>query len=58
METSKIMLQGQKQFYDVHKKEDIYLDIAKDVQIKFDDSDYQLDRPLPKGKNKKAIGLM
>ena len=52
------MLHGQKQFYGVHKKEDIYLDIAKDVQIKFDDSDYRLDRPLPKEKNKKAIGLM
>ena len=31
------------------KTDDIYKDIAEDV----DTSNYELDRPLPKGKNKK-----
>ena len=35
------------------KTEDIYLDILKDVED--DTSNYELDRPLPKGKNKKVI---
>ena len=33
-------------------------DIAQDVEKRFDTSNYDLDRPLPKGKNKKVIGLM
>ena len=40
------------------KTEDIYADIAKDVEARFDTSNYELDRPLPKGKNKKVVGLM
>ena len=40
------------------KSEDIYLDIAYHVEIRFDTSNYDLDRPLSKGKNKKLIGLM
>ena len=39
------------------KADDIYKDIA-DVETRFDTSNYELDRPLPKGKNKKVIGLM
>ena len=39
------------------KTEHIYLDIAKDCEIRFDTSNYELDRPLPKGKNRKIIGL-
>ena len=35
-----------------------YKDIAQDVEEKFDTSNYDVDRPLPKGKNKKVIGLM
>ena len=38
--------------------EDISLDIAKDLERRFDTSNYELERPLPKGKNKKVIGLM
>ena len=38
--------------------EDIYTDIAKDVEARFDTSNYELNRLLPKGKNKKVIGLM
>ena len=40
------------------KTEDFYKDIADDVECKFDKSNYELDRPLPTGKNKKVIGLM
>ena len=40
------------------KTEDIYVDIAKDFEARFDTSNYELERPLPKGKNKKVIGLM
>ena len=40
------------------KPDDIYKDIAKDVETRFDTSKFQIDRPLPKGKNKKVIGLM
>ena len=28
------------------------------MKIRFDTSNHKLDRPLPKGKNKKVIGLM
>ena len=38
--------------------EDFYRDIADDVEKRFDTSNYECDRPLPKGKNKKVIGLM
>ena len=37
---------------------DFYEDITDDVEKRFDMSDYKIDRPLPTGKNKKAIGLM
>ena len=40
------------------KIDNIYKDIAKDVETKFDNSDFELSRPLPKGKDKKVIGLM
>ena len=40
------------------KTEDFYKDIADDVEKRFDTSNYEVDRPLPKGKNKKVIGLM
>ena len=40
------------------KTDDIYKDIAKDVETRFDTSNYELDRCLPKGKTKKVIGLM
>ena len=40
------------------KTKDFYKDIAKYVEESFDTSNYGFDRPLPKGKNKKVIGLM
>ena len=35
-----------------------YEDIANDVENRFDTSNYEVNRPLPMGKNKKIIGLM
>ena len=40
------------------KTEDFYKDIANDVEKRFDTSNYECDRPLSTGKNKKVIGLM
>ena len=35
------------------KTEDIYKSIANDVEKRFDTSNYECDRPLPRGRNKK-----
>ena len=35
------------------KKEDVYEGIAADIEKRFDTSNYEVDRPLPTGKNKK-----
>ena len=40
------------------KTVDFYKDIANDLEKRFDTSNYEVDRPLPTGKNKKVIGLM
>ena len=40
------------------KTEDFYKDIANDVEKRFDASNYEINRPLPTGKNKQVIGLM
>ena len=37
------------------KTDNMYKDIAEDVEDRSDTSNYQLDRPLPKGKNKNVI---
>ena len=37
---------------------DFYKDIANDVEKRFDTSNYEVNRPLPTGKNKKVIGLI
>ena len=38
------------------KADDIYEDIAEDVKTRFKTSNYELDSPLPKRKNKTVIG--
>ena len=38
--------------------EDFYKDIANDVEERFDTSNYEVNRPLPRGKNENVIGLM
>ena len=40
------------------KIDDIYKDIAENIKTRLNTSNYELDRPLPKGRNKKVIGLM
>ena len=40
------------------KTNDFHEDIASDVENRFDNSNYEVNRPLPTGKNKKVIGLM
>ena len=40
------------------KTEDFYKNIADDDEKTFDTSNYEVNRPLPIGKNKKVIGLM
>ena len=40
------------------KTDDIYKDIAKDVETWFGTSIFEIDKPLPKEKNKKVNGLM
>ena len=40
------------------KTYDIYRDIAENVETRFDTSNFELDRLLLKGENKKVIGLM
>ena len=38
--------------------DDIYKDIVEDVEKRLETSNYELHRPLPKGKNKEVIGLI
>ena len=40
------------------KTNDFYKDISNDVENRFDTSNYEVNRPLPTGKNEKVIGLM
>ena len=40
------------------KTKDFYKDISSYVDKRFDTSNYEVNRPLPTGKNKKVIGLM
>ena len=40
------------------KMKDFCKDIADDVEKRFDTSNYEVNRRLPTGKNKKVIGLM
>ena len=40
------------------KTDDIYKDIAEDVETKFEMLNFEKDRPLPKGKTKQVIGLI
>ena len=43
----------------VYRKTDrIYKEIAEDFETRFDTSGYELDEPLPEGKNRKIIGLL
>ena len=52
------MLYGNRSLTINIKTEDFYEDIANDVEKRFDTSNYEVNRPLPTGKNKNVIGLM
>ena len=36
----------------------LHMDIAKDIQARFETSNFELEIPFPEGKKKKSIGLM
>ena len=40
------------------KTKDVYKDVVEDVEVRFDTSNSELNRQLPKRKNKKVIGLI
>ena len=40
------------------KTDNNYKDIAEDVETRFDTSNYELSRPIPKGKIQKVIGVL
>ena len=54
----KLCYMGTNSFVMNIKTKDFYKDIANDVADRFDTSNYEVNRPLPTGKNKKVIGLM
>ena len=49
------MMKKQNYFIVYIKPDHIYKYTAEDVEAKFDTSNYELDRPLPKAKNKKLL---
>ena len=57
---SELKLHEYRQLCGLHKNRGnfMYVDIAEDVETRFDTSNYELGRPLPKGKNKKVIELI
>ena len=40
------------------KTDDIYKDIAEDVETRFDTSNFEINKSLPNGKNEKEIELI
>ena len=53
-EKAKFCYMGTDSFTVYVKTDDIYKDIAEDVETGFDTSNYELDRPLPKGEKQKS----
>ena len=51
-EKAKFCCMDTKSFIVYVKTDDVYKDIAEDVETRFHTSNYELDRSLPKGKNK------
>ena len=50
-ENTKLCFMDTNSFIVYIKTEYIYVNIAKDIEARFDSSNYELDRPLPKRKN-------
>ena len=57
-EKTKLYYMDKDNFIAYIKTDGIYKDIGEDFDTRFDTSNYELDRPLRKGKNKKVISLM
>ena len=57
-EKTKMYYMDKDNFIAYIKTDGIYKDIGEDFDARFDTSNYELDRPLRKGKNKKVISLM
>ena len=55
---SKVALNGYRHFIVYIKPENIYKDLVENFKTRFDTSNYELGRKLPKAKNKKVIELM
>ena len=55
VKTQKLCYMDTKSFIVHVKRNDIYKDIAEDVETRFDTSNFELDRSLPKGRNKKVL---
>ena len=53
-ENTKLCYMDTESFIVQVKVDDIYKDIAEDVKTRFYTSNFELDRPFPKGKNKKS----
>ena len=54
----KLCYMGTNSFIMHIKTKDFYKDIVDDLEKRFDTSNYEVNRPLPTGKNEKVIGLM
>ena len=52
------MQQSSAQLHSTCKVQDIYANLAADVETRFDTINYEVERPLHIWKNKKQIGLM
>ena len=52
------MLHGYRRLHCSCKTDVIYKDIAEDVETRYNNSNFEIDRPLPKGKSQKVIGLL
>ena len=52
-EKAKLCYMDTDSFIVYEKTDDIYKDIAENVETRFDTLNYELERPLPKGKIKK-----
>ena len=52
------MLMNTDRFIVYIQAKDVYKDIANDFEKRFDTSNWVIERLLPKGRNKKRIGLM
>ena len=57
-EKAKLCFMDTDSFIAYIKTDDIYKDVAEDAETRFDTSTNELDRPLPKGKNRNVVGLM